>query len=106
MCIFFFSFLFFFKCFGGRDEVAMGVERFAFHRVVPSGPALLLEPSWAALRGIEFLMRWGNSYMLNYYSILPLRLLPSFDLVRGKGSKFFFWADSSVCHGYLYDLVG
>lgn len=40
-----------FKCFGGRDEVAMGVGRFAFHRVVPSGPVLLLEPSWAAYVG-------------------------------------------------------
>lgn len=90
-----------FKCFGGRDEVAMGVERFAFHRVVPSGPVLLLEPSRAALRGIEFLMSWGNSYMSNYYSILPLRLPSSFGLVIGKGSKFFFWADSSVSYGWL-----
>lgn len=40
-----------FKCFGGRDEAAMGVGRFAFHRVVPSGPVLLLEPSWAAYVG-------------------------------------------------------
>lgn len=47
--------VYFVKCFGGRDEVATGVERFTFHRVVPSGPVLLLEPSWAALRGTEFL---------------------------------------------------
>lgn len=28
------------KCFGGRDEVAMGVERFTFHRVVSIWPCL------------------------------------------------------------------
>lgn len=52
-------------------------QKVTFHRMIPSVPVLLLEPSWAVLCGTEFVIRWANSYTPNYCSILSLRSLSS-----------------------------
>lgn len=64
-------------------------QKVTFHRMIPSVPILLLEPSRAVLCGTEFAIRRAVTCP-NYYSIFPLRSPSSFDLAMGKGLQSFF----------------